>query len=525
MNSRRFPISSDVRRTPALAVLIASLTICVGLAVADETDAPRKGRIIPRGAASEELSWPQRIAAADVGSKDDAWAQTGFDDGDWKAMKLPVHFENAGLPGYDGVVWFRKIVDVPAELVATRATLSLGPIDDMDVTWINGRRVGGYEAPGAHFTPRNYTLTVGVLKPGKNLIAVRVMDHGAPGGIAGKPGQLAIRFGKQSLPLAGPWKYRAGADLATLKRVSLSVETAGPLPTPGPFTNGFELTDDDVVVFTGGTRTLKQDEFAYLETMLIHAAGKKRVYFRNMGWQADTVYRRQRPRNFGTPIEQLERVGATIVVATFGQMEALDGPGRLSEFVKAYEVALDEFDQRTKRIILVTPTPFERPHGNPHLPDLTKHNDAVTAYASAIRDLATRRGYLCVDLSKLATDGLTRDGVHLTAAGHWRVALETVTQLTQQTPVSADALNRDGAFENPKWELVRQNVLAKNRLWHQFRRPTNWSFAYGNRQHVPSSHDHRPGKPRWFPLEVDAIIPAIETTEDRILKLREENTP
>ncbi len=525
MNPRRFPLSSDVRRTPALAVLIASLTICISLSRADETSAPRKGRIIPRGAASEELSWPQRIAAADPGSKDDAWAQPGFDDGAWKTMKLPVHFENAGLPGYDGVVWFRKSVEVPAELAGTRGTLSLGPIDDMDVAWVNGRRVGGYEAPGAHNTPRNYTLTLGVLKPGKNLIAVRVMDHGWPGGIFGKPGQLAIRFGRKSVPLAGLWKYHTGADLATLKRVSLAGQATHVSKPPGPFTNGFELNDGDVVAFTGGTRTVKQAEFAYFETMLTHVAAKKRVYFRNMGWQADTVYRRQRPRSFGTPLEQLERVGATIVVATFGQMEALDGPGRLPEFVKAYEVALDEFAQRTKRIILVTPTPFERPRDNPHLPDLTKHNDAVVAYASAIRDLAKRRGYLCVDLSKLATDGLTRDGIHLTAAGHWRVALETVTQLTQETPLSADALNRDGAFENPKWELVRQNVLAKNRLWHQFRRPTNWSFAFGNRQHVPSSHDHRPGKPRWFPLEVDAIIPAIETTEDRILKLREENKP
>ena len=100
-------------------------------------------------------------------------------------MKLPGHFENAGLPGHDGVVWFRKTIELSAAQANSKAVLNLGQIDDMDVTWINGSRVGGYENPGHHYTVRNYPVPAGLLKAGKNTIAVRVMDHGWPGGIAG----------------------------------------------------------------------------------------------------------------------------------------------------------------------------------------------------------------------------------------------------------------------------------------------------------------------------------------------------
>ena len=68
-----------------------------------------------------------------------------------------------------------------------------------------------------------------------------------------------------------------------------------------------------------------------------------------------------------------------------------------------------------------------------------------------------------------------------------------------------------GAYED-----TRRLIQHKNILWRQHWRPTNWSFLYGNRQHVPSSKDHRPGQPRWFPEEVNALIPLIEKAEDAI---------
>ncbi len=286
------------------------------------------------------------------------------------------------------------------------------------------------------------------------------------------------------------------------------------------FNDRFEVKDDDVIVFTGGSDVALQAANGYVETIFTLAANDKRVYFRNMAWQADTVYLQQRPLNFGTPLEELRRVNATIVVASFGQMESLDDIEKMPEFIAAYEALLGQYAQQTRKIVLVTPIPFERRTEQPHLPDLTRHNDAVVAYGQAIRELAKRHGYLLVDLTTFQSEGLTTDGIHLTDAGHWQVALEMAEQLFGKSPVSSGATNVRGEFSDPKLEQLRQAILAKNVLWQQLWRPTNWAFAYGDRTHVASSHDHRPGMPRWFPAELDSIIPKIEQAEDQILQSR-----
>jgi len=154
--------------------------------------------------------------AVDPGSQGEAWANLSFDHAKWKTMKLPGHFENAGLPGHDGVVWFRKTIELSAGQAKSKAVLNLGQIDDMDVTWVNGSRVGGYENPGHHYTVRKYPVPAGLLKAGKNTIAVRVMDHGLPGGIAGKPEQLVLQLGKETISLANAWHFSPGANLKTL---------------------------------------------------------------------------------------------------------------------------------------------------------------------------------------------------------------------------------------------------------------------------------------------------------------------
>ena len=74
-----------------------------------------------------------------------------------------------------------------------------------------------------------------------------------------------------------------------------------------------ELNDGDVVVFTGGTNAAMAQRYAYLETLLTAAHLDRRLRFRNMAWQADTVYRQQRPLNFGDWDQQLGRVGTNVV--------------------------------------------------------------------------------------------------------------------------------------------------------------------------------------------------------------------
>ncbi len=134
------------------------------------------------------------------------WADPDNDVTRWKSMDLPVLWESAGLFGVDGMVWFRKEFELPADVASDGLTLYLGPIDDSDLTWINGKKVG--ETINRYNEDRIYQVPPEILKPGKNVIVVRVEDTGGGGGIWGKPEQMKIVSESFNLSLAGPWKVR-----------------------------------------------------------------------------------------------------------------------------------------------------------------------------------------------------------------------------------------------------------------------------------------------------------------------------
>jgi sialate O-acetylesterase len=147
-----------------------------------------------------------------------AWSEPSFDASSWKRMRLPQFWEEAGLPAYDGVVWFRRTFELPREWAGRDLILSLGPVDDRDTTFVNGVRVGALSQWDA---PRSYRVNASLLKPGTNTIAVRVLDTGVGGGIYGKPEQLKIEpadSGSAIAPvlLAGEWSYRASIALDKL---------------------------------------------------------------------------------------------------------------------------------------------------------------------------------------------------------------------------------------------------------------------------------------------------------------------
>jgi sialate O-acetylesterase len=78
-------------------------------------------------------------------------------------------------------------------------------IDDNDVTYVNGTQVGGING---YNVPRVYNIPAGLLKKGKNVIAVRVEDTGGGGGIYGDSTDCSLTIESKTLPLKGQWKYR-----------------------------------------------------------------------------------------------------------------------------------------------------------------------------------------------------------------------------------------------------------------------------------------------------------------------------
>ena len=283
----------------------------------------------------------------------------------------------------------------------------------------------------------------------------------------------------------------------------------------------FPLEQGDTVVFTGGANLVAVNETAYLETLLTLSFAQQRVSFRNMAWEGDTVYEQRREMNFGSWQQQFARVGVTVLFVQFGQMESFQGAGTLPGFLQAFEKLLDQFTNQTQRIVLLSPTPFEKPR--PPLPDLSTRNSDLGVFVEAIRKLAAKRKMLFLDLftpfADEARDGLhvTDNGLQLTAKGHWVVAREICRQLGLQARTSTIQANPgSGVLRPDSAERLREAIQAKNRLWFDYWRPMNWAFLNGDRTEQPSSRDHRDRNVRWFPNEMKQFLPLIDAKEKEI---------
>jgi hypothetical protein len=256
---------------------------------------------------------------------------------------------------------------------------------------------------------------------------------------------------------------------------------AAPLP---PFEGGrFAIATDETVVCLGQTDMVRLARDGTFESLVHLAAADRPPRMRNMAWEGDTVFEQRRDTSFGSWQEQFTAVGATLVIGWFGQAEIVadadaGSPARIAAFVAAYEKLLDECAQVTKRLVLVSPHPFEKPP-SASMPDLTGRNDVVKAYAAAIKALAGRRQAAFVDLSELSVPAgtrLTEDGAVLTPAGQRAAAAALAAGLGIE--------HADEARLAP----LRAAVLEKNRIWFDAWRPMNWFFAFGSGSGITFSH-------------------------------------
>jgi len=304
---------------------------------------------------------------------------------------------------------------------------------------------------------------------------------------------------------------------------------SAPAPAPAPFVEGkLALAPSDVVAFLGGADVAAAQHSGHLEALLtIHAHARGRsVRFRNFGWEGDTVF--SQPREIGFPsIEtQLVTSRVTVVFLQFGRMESLDGSARVAEFTRAYAALLGRCLQRTPRVVLIAPPPFEKAPGP--LPDLSSRNADLAAYVNGVRELAHKQRLPFADaFSSLRRDRdaygrLTDNGLQLSSRGQALLAAACARELgLGDVLAQAGTIDEHGAWSNPAFERLRQAVIGKNRLWFDYSRPQNWAFLGGDRTTQPSSRDHRDPKLRWFPKEMEQFLPLIEAKEAEIQALTE----
>jgi sialate O-acetylesterase len=133
------------------------------------------------------------------------WMNPDFDKSEWNTIELPDFWENQSMEDLDGILWFSFDFDLNEEDLDKDANLFLGRIDDNDVTWLNGTKVG--ETAGKN-NYRQYSIDKDILKSGINNISIKVQDFWGKGGFNAGKNDFYLKLGNKTIPLNGKWRYK-----------------------------------------------------------------------------------------------------------------------------------------------------------------------------------------------------------------------------------------------------------------------------------------------------------------------------
>ena len=148
-------------------------------------------------------SWWHSHAAPDSSPwKPDAgsnWRSVPTPLRDWKTWGV------AELLTHDGMVWFRHSFTLSPQQSKSTARLSIGAIDEVDETWVNGQPIANSFGYG---TERTYSVPAGLLRAGANSLVINVLSTWDAGGMYGPPEHMQLQFSDGStIPLGDHWLY------------------------------------------------------------------------------------------------------------------------------------------------------------------------------------------------------------------------------------------------------------------------------------------------------------------------------
>ena len=306
---------------------------------------------------------------------------------------------------------------------------------------------------------------------------------------------------------------------ALVRHFKLPPDPVGPAIEQGTFVPN----QGETISIMGGADVFRMQTYPDFDIAMLSAWKGREVKVRNLGWPSDTVYRQQRPMYFytdkgdpreGSVPDLREKIEPGTMILMFGKMESLDGESRLSEFVSSYEALVSELQKRSLRIVLVAPIPFAGPDASPATDrdyggdsprELADERNAVLAkYRTAIQALAARKGVRFFDSGEYEANAFSRNGIYLSEIGQRQFAIRLAKEL---------------GWKGEWLGEIEKEVRLKNQLWHQYYRPTNWAFLFGDRQNVPSSRDNEDPGRRWFEEEIGKIPSLINAVEERAWKL------
>lgn len=240
-----------------LSQLRDSLRIPVGVIIASCPGAPSRawvdGDALPRDmralAESQFAAWREanarcsewlaglpRIAVREASSVyDDYMCVARPDFGSWPRMSVPGKWGAGELPGFGGVVWFAKNVEIPASWRGRRMRLLPGRIGGSGAVYANQMPIGEFDESNTAGVTCIFDIPPGATTPsdGSLSLAFRVLGSAEKGGFYGLAdgspmriellsdnGDGPVTAQDSSISLNGAWRYSAVA-LAEADSLSL----------------------------------------------------------------------------------------------------------------------------------------------------------------------------------------------------------------------------------------------------------------------------------------------------------------
>ncbi len=199
-----------------------------------ERDAPR----LRAEHQARVLAWEREALPVDPGNTGEArgWASPQLDDEAWPPLTAPGYWQSQGLR-FNGVLWFRRSVDIPSSWAGQDLVLSLGAIDDFDVTYFAGVEVGAHPkgTPSAFRIERRYVVPGSLVKAGRTVVAVRIFDHFGDGGFVGPKSQMylaPVAREAERVDLSGSWRHQVEHEIPLVPGEVWQTFPLAPVPEP-----------------------------------------------------------------------------------------------------------------------------------------------------------------------------------------------------------------------------------------------------------------------------------------------------
>jgi sialate O-acetylesterase len=151
---------------------------------------------------------PQNNADKTISSPD-------YNDESWPAVEMPRLVKDFGIGNYEGMMWLRKKIALPASFAGKDLELNIGHPEMNYSLYFNGVEI--CKTIWNNNPKQIYTIPANIVKNGDNSISIRMAMLWGGGGLNPPAENIYITDGNAKISLAGNWLYNKDIEPAMPK--------------------------------------------------------------------------------------------------------------------------------------------------------------------------------------------------------------------------------------------------------------------------------------------------------------------